>query len=92
MRIVDVAYRPHGADVFTEASMSTSLEHAMWFHAPFRGDEWLLCERTSPRLTGSRGLVTGRMWRRDGTHVVTLVQEALIRTADAPAGARRARL
>jgi len=56
-----------------------SLDHAMWFHRPFRADDWLLYTCFSPTATGSRGLATGRFTRPDGTLVATAVQEGLVR-------------
>jgi acyl-CoA thioesterase II len=56
-----------------------SLDHAMWFHRPFRADEWLLYTCYSPTATGSRGLATGRFTKIDGTLVATTVQEGLVR-------------
>jgi acyl-CoA thioesterase-2 len=58
-----------------------SLDHAMWFHRPFRADEWLLYTCYSPSATGSRGLATGRFTTRDGRLVVSAVQEGLVRVA-----------
>ena len=62
----------------TEVQMA-SLDHAMWFHRPFRADEWLLYTCYSPTASGSRGLATGRFTTRDGTLVATIVQEGLVR-------------
>jgi acyl-CoA thioesterase-2 len=59
-----------------------SLDHAMWFHRPFRADEWLLYECGSPTASGARGLATGRFFTRDGRLVVTAVQEGLVRLRD----------
>ncbi len=56
-----------------------SLDHAMWFHRPFRADEWLLYTCYSPTASGSRGLATGRFTTIDGTLVATTVQEGLVR-------------
>jgi acyl-CoA thioesterase II len=56
-----------------------SLDHAMWFHHPFRADEWLLYECRSPSASGSRGLATGRFFTRDGLLVATAVQEGMVR-------------
>jgi acyl-CoA thioesterase-2 len=56
-----------------------SLDHAMWFHRPFRADEWLLYTCFSPTAGGSRGLATGRFTRPDGTLIATTVQEGLVR-------------
>jgi acyl-CoA thioesterase-2 len=51
----------------------------MWFHRPFRADEWLLYAQESPIAHGARGFATGRLFRRDGTLVVSVAQEGLIR-------------
>jgi acyl-CoA thioesterase-2 len=59
-----------------------SLDHAMWFHRPFRADEWLLYESRSPTASGARGLAAGRFFTRDGRLVVTAVQEGLVRLRD----------
>jgi acyl-CoA thioesterase II len=56
-----------------------SLDHAMWFHRPFRADEWLLYTCYSPSAGGGRGLATGRFTQADGTLVATTVQEGLVR-------------
>ena len=61
-----------------------SLDHAMWFHRPFRADEWLLYESESPSASGGRGLATGRIWSRDGRHVASVVQEGLVRSPRRP--------
>jgi acyl-CoA thioesterase-2 len=59
--------------------MVASLDHAMWFHRPFRADDWLLYDQQSPSVSGGRGLGIGRLFTRDGTHVVSMVQEGLLR-------------
>jgi acyl-CoA thioesterase-2 len=59
-----------------------SLDHAMWYHHPFRADEWLLYECRSPSASGSRGLAEGRFFTRDGRHVVSAMQEGLVRVAE----------
>jgi acyl-CoA thioesterase II len=56
-----------------------SLDHAMWFHRPFRADDWLLYVQDSPSASGGRGLSRGLVFARDGTLVATVVQEGLIR-------------
>jgi acyl-CoA thioesterase II len=52
----------------------------MWFHRPFRADDWLLYAQDSPNATGGRGLSRGLVFTRDGTLVATVMQEGLIRT------------
>jgi acyl-CoA thioesterase-2 len=59
--------------------MPASLDHAMWFHRPFRADEWFLYSSDSPSASGGRALCTGQIWSQDGTHIATVVQEGLIR-------------
>jgi acyl-CoA thioesterase-2 len=69
----------HDIDVPDERIQRASLDHAMWFHRPFRADEWLLYECYSPTASGSRGLAQGRFFSRDGRLVATAVQEGLVR-------------
>jgi acyl-CoA thioesterase-2 len=61
-----------------EDMIRASLDHAMWFHRPFRADEWLLYDQTSPSASGSRGLSFGRIYQ-EGVLVASAVQEGLIR-------------
>lgn len=71
--------QPHAASLLTSGLQVASLDHAMYFHRPFRFDDWLLYEVESPSASGARGLVTGRFYTRDGLLVATAVQEGLIR-------------
>ncbi|XP_022080236.1 acyl-coenzyme A thioesterase 8-like isoform X3 [Acanthaster planci] len=70
------AYMPHS---HIQLGQITSLDHSIWFHAPFRADEWMLYEMESPRTCASRGMSFGRLWRRDGTLVASISQECLMR-------------
>nr|WP_028654291.1 acyl-CoA thioesterase II [Nocardioides sp. J54] len=56
-----------------------SLDHTIWFHRPFRADEWWLYDQWSPSASGGRGLALGRIFTQDGTLVATVAQEGLIR-------------
>jgi acyl-CoA thioesterase-2 len=56
-----------------------SLDHTLWFHRPFRADEWWLYDQWSPSAYGARGLAFGRIFTVDGTLVATAAQEGLIR-------------
>jgi acyl-CoA thioesterase II len=56
-----------------------SLDHAVWFHAPVRADDWFLYENDSPAASGGRALCFGHIWAADGTHVATVAQEGLLR-------------
>jgi len=62
-----------------ECFMGASLDHAMWFHRRVRADDWLLLDMSGHGLIRSRGLATGPIFARDGTHVATVAQEALLR-------------
>ncbi|MCW0212336.1 MAG: acyl-CoA thioesterase II [Pseudonocardia sp.] len=66
-------------DVSTSELNMASLDHAMWFHQPFRADEWLLYECWSPAASGGRGLGMGRFYTRDGLLVASTMQEGLVR-------------
>jgi acyl-CoA thioesterase-2 len=56
-----------------------SLDHAMWFHRPFRIDDWMLYDTRSPSASGARGLGTGHFFSQDGRMLATVVQEGLVR-------------
>ena len=60
--------------------VGASLDHAVWFHAPVRADEWFLYETDSPAASGGRALCFGQVWAADGTHVATVAQQGLIRS------------
>ncbi|KAL6111338.1 acot8 [Pungitius sinensis] len=64
------------------AHFSASLDHAMWFHSTFRADEWMLYECESPWAGGSRALVQGRLWRRDGVLAASCSQEGVLRVKE----------
>lgn len=70
-------HAPHGT-VSREIDMA-SLDHAVWFHRPFRADDWMLYVQESPTAGSGRGLATGRLYRRDGVLAASVVQEGLIR-------------
>jgi acyl-CoA thioesterase-2 len=70
---------PHGVSWLTPGMQVVSLDHAMWFHRPFRMDEWLLYVVDSASASGGRGLVRGRFFDRAGRLVASCAQEGLIR-------------
>jgi len=70
---------PHGMHVSDPRLQSASLDHTIWFHRPFRADEWMLYDQASPSASGSRGLALGRVFTESGTLVATVAQEGLIR-------------
>ena len=73
------ALDPHSVSWFTAGMHVASLDHAMWFHRPFRVDEWLLYDVESPSASGARGLVRGRFFDRRGRLVASAAQEGLMR-------------
>ena len=78
-QLVSTATMPHGIH-FVEGNVQlASLDHAMWFHRPFRADEWLLYAMESPNASGGRGLALGRFFTRDGTLVASTAQEGVVR-------------
>jgi acyl-CoA thioesterase-2 len=79
MMLLDSALIPHGRTVFEPTIMAASLDHALWFHRPFRADEWLLYAQDSPNLSGSRGFARGLIFAQDGTLVASVAQEGMLR-------------
>jgi acyl-CoA thioesterase-2 len=84
MTLLDSVYLPHRVGLGTEMIMGASLDHAMWFHRPFRADEWMLYDQDSPSAAGATGLARGMIFRRDGALAVSVVQEGLLRPASRP--------
>jgi acyl-CoA thioesterase II len=77
--LITTALTPHGVTWLTPGMQVASLDHAMWFHQPFRVDEWLLYVLDSPGAHGGRGLARGRVFTQDGRLVASVMQEGLIR-------------
>jgi acyl-CoA thioesterase II len=73
----------HGLSWWDGRTSGASLDHAMWFHRPFRADRWLLYAQDSPVAYGGRGLARGEVFTEQGELVVSVVQEGLIRTGRA---------
>ncbi len=82
MTLLATSILPHDVDERTHNLQIASLDHALWFHAPFRIDEWLLYAQDSPRSSGARGLNRGLIYDRSGVLVASVVQEGLIRLRD----------
>lgn len=73
------ALLPHGIAFRDPRLFIASLDHTVWFHRPFRADEWLLYVSDSPSAFGARGFVRGQVFTQDGTMVASMAQEGLIR-------------
>ena len=86
MTILDTALLPHQRSVFDRSIMGASLDHALWFHRPFRADQWLLYTQDSPNLHGARGFGRGLIFTADGTLVASAAQEGLLRVRRAEPG------
>jgi acyl-CoA thioesterase II len=83
MTLLDSVLIAHGLSWADGRTSGASLDHAMWFHGPFRADRWLLYAQDSPVARGSRGLARGEVYTSDGDLVVSVVQEGLVRTSRA---------
>ncbi|AYG60886.1 acyl-CoA thioesterase II [Rhizobium jaguaris] len=79
MTLIDAALHAHGTSVFDPALQVASLDHAMWFHRPFKLDDWLLYTQDSPSASGARGLARGSLFTRSGVLIASVAQEGLIR-------------
>ena len=81
MTLLDPVLLGHGLSWFDGRTSGASLDHAMWFHRPFRADRWLLYAQESPVAFGARGLARGEVFTAEGALAVSVVQEGLIRVA-----------
>ncbi|HXZ84273.1 MAG TPA: acyl-CoA thioesterase II [Myxococcota bacterium] len=79
LTLLDTSILPHAVSWWSEKLQTASLDHAMWFHRPFRADEWLLYAQDSPSASGARGFNRGSVFTRDGRLVASVAQEGLIR-------------
>ncbi len=77
--LLGTATFPHGISYYQPNVQMASLDHALWFHRPFRADDWLLYSIDSPSAQGSRGLARGSIYDRAGRLVASTAQEGLIR-------------
>ena len=79
MTLLHTCLRPHGQSLFDPKLQIASLDHAMWFHRPFRMDQWLLYAQDSPSSSGARGFSRGQLFTQDGELVASVAQESLMR-------------
>ncbi|MEU6008017.1 acyl-CoA thioesterase II [Streptomyces sp. NPDC047453] len=88
MTLLDSVLLAHGRGGWAVGDVvGASLDHAMWFHRPFRADEWLLYDQESPSAHGGRGLGQARIYRQDGRLAISVIQEGVVRvprSEDAP--------
>ena len=81
--LLGTATFPHGISYYQPNVQMASLDHALWFHRPFRADDWLLYAIDSPTAQNARGLARGLIYDRAGRLVASTVQEGMIRVAEA---------
>jgi acyl-CoA thioesterase-2 len=79
MHLLSTSTRPHGLSWYRGEIKAASLDHAIWFHAPFRADEWLLHVTDSPWAGGARGFTRGQIFSEDGRLVASTSQEGMVR-------------
>lgn len=84
-QLLGTANFPHGISYYQPNVQMASLDHALWFHRPFRADDWLLYSIDSPSAQNSRGLARGQIFDRHGRLVASTAQEGLIRVVQAEA-------
>lgn len=79
LNLLGSSLRPHGLSWFHPRQMTASLDHAMWFHAPIRFEDWNLYAMDAPWTGGARGFNRGSVYSRDGRLVASVAQEGLLR-------------
>ena len=79
MTLLNSTLIAHGRTVFDREIQAASLDHALWFHRPFRADEWLLYAQDSPFTGSARGFARGSIFSQSGELVASVAQEGLIR-------------
>jgi acyl-CoA thioesterase II len=80
MTLLDSILLAHGRGGWAVGDVvGASLDHAMWFHRPFRADEWLLYDQESPSASAGRGLGQGRIYTQDGRLAISVIQEGVVR-------------
>lgn len=78
-QLLETATSRHGINYHTPQVQMASLDHALWFHRPFRIDDWLLYTLESPTAQGARGLARGQFFTRNGVLIANTAQEGLMR-------------
>ncbi len=82
LTLLGVSLVPHGLIITSREISPASLDHSMWFHRPFRADEWMLYDQHSPSASGARGFAFGKVFSSDGALIASVAQEGLIRPVD----------
>ncbi|MDO9416602.1 acyl-CoA thioesterase II [Pararhizobium sp.] len=79
MTLLDTSLYAHGTSIFDRNLQVASLDHSMWFHRPFKLDDWILYTQDSPSASGARGMTRGSLFDRSGVLIASVAQEGLIR-------------
>lgn len=79
LTLLGVALVPHGLLISSPKVQPASLDHSMWFHRPFKADEWMLYDQRSPSASAGTGFAVGSVFARDGRLIASVAQEGLIR-------------
>ncbi len=79
MTLLGATLAAHPHTLSSPGMQAASLDHSLWFHRPFRADDWWLYDQASPSASGARGLALGGVYAADGRRVATAAQEGLIR-------------
>lgn len=82
--LMGTAMLPHGVSFMQNNMQAASIDHSMWFHRPFRVDEWLLYDMDAPNASSSRGMNRGLIYSQDGRLVASTAQEGLMRLREVP--------
>ena len=82
MTLLDTTLLPFGLDWDTPGMQMASVDHAMWFHRPFRADDWLLYAQSAVSTSSARGMAQGAIFTSDGRLAVSVVQEGLTRVTN----------
>ena len=77
--LLDTALIAHGKLLFDADIQLASLDHSLWYHRPFRADEWMFYVQDSPSAHGARGFSRGSIYTREGALIASAVQEGLMR-------------
>jgi acyl-CoA thioesterase-2 len=77
--LLDTALIAHGKLLFDADIQLASLDHSLWYHRPFRADEWMLYVQDSPNAHGARGFSRGSIYTREGALIASAAQEGLMR-------------
>ena len=77
--LLEASFTQHGHSFLTETLIIASLDHSIWFHAPFNADRWMLYVTESPRTSGGRGLNFGHVYSDEGVLIASVAQEGLMR-------------